>query len=211
MESNKRAPSPSDDELDMMLAGGQLGGPAKDRIFDAVTNQVLPRRPFFSLRGAMAAGLLIAGAATALVLMPRTRDDGFSAKGAPGTGGPSVEISCAGGTLSACPVGSRLLFAVEGAGTGYLAAYADPARGGERIWYFSRDSQSPALAPVAGTQVAPKAILLGAEHTPGDYLVQVLVTAEPLSRAQLAQAPAPIARRQFSLRVVPPARPVDPR
>jgi hypothetical protein len=113
--------------------------------------------------------------------------------------------------LSACPVGSRLLFAVEGAGTGYLAAYADPARGGERIWYFSRDSQSPALAPVAGTQVAPKAILLGTEHPPGDYLVQVLVTSEPLSRAQLARSPATIARRQFSLRVVPPARLVDPR
>jgi hypothetical protein len=210
MDSNKRAPSPSDDELDMMLAGGQLGGPAKDRIFEAVTGQVLPRRPFFSLRSVLSAGLLVAGAAAALLLMPRTRDDGFTAKGGPGAGGPSVEISCAGGTLNACPIGSRLLFAVEGAGTGYLAAYADPAHGGQRIWYFSRDGQSPALSSEPGTQVAPRAILVGSEHTPGDYLVQVLVTSEPLSRAQLAQAPATIARRQFSLRVVPPARLVDP-
>ena len=196
-----RAPSPTDDELDMMLAEGRLGGAAKERVFDAVVSRVQPRRRPFTLRAFLAAGLLAGGAAAALLLVPRTGND-FSAKGGAGAGAPALEISCAGGSLDACPVGSRLIFGVEGATSGYLAAYADPAGGGERIWYFSADGQSPALAPVAGTQVARKAILLGHEHVLGDYLVHVLVTARPLSRAELGQVPAVIAQRQFSLHVV---------
>jgi hypothetical protein len=202
MFSKDRAPTPSDDELDMMLAEGRLGGAAKDRIFDAVASRVRPRRRFLNLRGLLAAGLMVSAAATALLLVPRAREAGFGVKGGGGAPGPTLEISCAGGTLAACPIGSRLVFGVEGAESGYLAAYADPTAGGERIWYFSRDSQSPALAPVAGTQVAKKAILLGAEHAPGRYRVHVLVTAQPLSRAELSQGPSPIAEQQFDLEVV---------
>jgi hypothetical protein len=203
-------PSPSDDELDMMLAGGRLGGPAKDRIFDAVAGQVIPRKPLLGLRGLLAAGLAMSGAAAALLLVINTRDRGFTAKGGAGPGGPTLEISCAGGTLAACPLGARLMFALTGAAGGYLAAWADPAGGGERIWYFSRDGQSPALTATPGTQVAAKGILLGPEHRPGDYLVHLLVTSQPLSRAQLAAGAPAIARRDFPLRVVAPSGLVDP-
>jgi hypothetical protein len=198
-----RAPPPSNDELDMMLAGGRLGGPAKDRIFEAVAGQVAPRKRPFNLRALLAAGLVVSGAAAALVLLPRPREDGFHTKGAGGDA-PTLELSCAGGTMAACPVGARLLFAVEGADRGFLAAWADPAGGGERIWYFSRDGQAPVLTRAAGTQVAPKAILLGSEHRPGDYVVHVLVTSEALSRTQLGDDTPAIARRDFPLRVVSP-------
>jgi hypothetical protein len=202
MPPSHPAPPPSDDELDMMLAAGRLGGPARDRIFEAVAREVHPRRRRLGLRTLLSVGLVLGGVTAALVLIPRTGDGGFSAKGGVGAGGASLEISCAGGALNACPVGARLLFAVQGAEGGYLAAWADPTQGGERIWYFSRDSQSPALTPVPGTQVATKAILLGPEHAPGDYVVHVLVTGEPLSRAQLATGTGAVRQRQFALRVV---------
>jgi hypothetical protein len=202
MEPTNRAPS--DEDIDMMLAGGRLGGPAKERIMEVVAGHATSRRaPFFArTRNLLAVGLAVAaGAAALLLLVPR--QDHFGPKGVAGAEVPRLEISCAGGTLAACPVGSRLLFVAEGADRGYLAAWADPVGGGERIWYFSRDSQSPALAPVAGTQVAPKAILLGPEHVPGDYTVHVLVTAEPLSRAEQGRSAA-IAAREFTLTVVAP-------
>lgn len=204
MEPTNRAPS--DDDLDMMLAGGRLGGPAKERIGDVLGDRVTPQRaPFFTrARNLLMAGMVLAaGAAALVVLLPRTGVDGFGAKGT-GAEGPALEISCVGGSLAACPVGARLLFAVEGADSGFLAAWADPVAGGERVWYFSRDSQSPALAPIAGTQISPKAILLGPEHAPGEYRVHVLVTGEPLSRAELGQRFQAIAAREFSLRVIAP-------
>jgi hypothetical protein len=203
MTQNDRAPS--DDDADMMLAAGRLGGPAKDRIFEAVMDQVEPRRGWLaSVRAKLAAGMLVAVTATAaLLIVPRLRPDELTAKGPAGGQGPSLDLSCTGGALTACPAGARLLFVVEGAPDGYLAAWAEPVSGGERIWYFSRESQSPALAPVAGTQVAPKAIQLGPEHAPGEYLVHVLVTRTPLSREELRQISDPLAQRRFSLRVVP--------
>jgi hypothetical protein len=197
-----RAPSPTDDELDMMLADGRLGGAAKER--------VLRRR----------------GEPGAAAAQGRFTPAGVPGRGPAGRwrgGGPAARASyrqrlqrqggsrrrrSRPGDLLRRRIAGRLPRGIAadlrggGATSGYLAAYADPAGGGERIWYFSADGQSPALAPVAGTQVARKAILLGHEHVLGDYLVHVLVTARPLSRAELGQVPAVIAQRQFSLHVV---------
>jgi hypothetical protein len=200
-------PVPTDDDLDMMLGAGRLGGPAKDRIFDAVARQTQPRRSrWFSTGVFLAAGF--GAAAVAFVVVARRpvdtlAGDTFASKGA-GAPSSSLEISCAGGALTGCRLGSRVLFSVAGAESGYLAAFAERAAGGPRIWYFSGDGESPRIGPNPGTQVVTRAILLGPEHEPGDYTVHVLLTPRPLSRAQLAQSPEVIAQRQFGLRIVVP-------
>ncbi len=117
----------------------------------------------------------------------RTRRRALSPSGGtcPSAAGPRVEVVCAGGSLDACPLGSRLLFvASAGARPGYVAAYAEPAGGGgERVWYFSSDRDAPAI-PAASAAAAPldSAVQIGPEHRVGRYLVHVVVGARPLSR-----------------------------
>jgi hypothetical protein len=184
--------SHADAELDVMLAAGRLGGPTNDRIFDAVMERVggEPRRRLGWRSIVLGAAMLTAAAAT-LLLVPRLRGGpqelDFAAKGAGSPLGSLLQISCAGAALTACPVGSRLLFVAEGPTAGYLAAYAQPRAGSERIWYFSADGVAPAVAHSPGTQVASKAIQIGSEHAPGDYDVHLLLTRVPLSRAAILQ------------------------
>ncbi len=118
----------------------------------------------------------------------------------------STNLECLGGTLEACPTGSLVAVSAIGV-SGYVSAWAEPAGGGERIWYFSAEGASPFLDP---TSVAPAAKTLaakiGPEHRPGQYLVQVRVTEQPMKREQLLhmQTGAAIVSGQFLLNVTKP-------
>src|SRR5205814_3725008 len=130
---------------------------------------------------------LTASAATALVLVVRPAENaGFRAKGAAG-GGPVLDVGCAPAPLTACPAGSTLVFSVLGAsGPGYLQAWAEPSGGGgDRIWYFSADTQAPPVPTGTGTQPARSGIRVGDEHRPGSYLIHVVFSTAPLPRATL--------------------------
>jgi hypothetical protein len=207
----------SNDELDYLLAEGQLAGPVKDRILEKVLNEhgvapgVVPlvrRRRLW-----MGAGGLVVAAAAAVVLvaLPRGQigEGTFTAKGAASEGASTslVDVQCLRATLDACPSGATLVFGAAGAAGGFLAAYSEPASGGERIWYFSKDGESPALAPGDRTQPFLKAIRLGPEHAPGEFRIHLFVTRAPHTRAELLAGLAAndlLAKRTISLRVVNP-------
>jgi hypothetical protein len=124
--------------------------------------------------------------------------------------GPAAELGleCAGGSLGACPQGAKLVFAAHaGAVGGYLGAWAEPAGGGERVWYFSAEGESPRLEADGGrTQTLARGVRVGPEHAPGAYVVHVVLSEVPLSRAALTSAAAPgvRARASFPLGIVAP-------
>jgi hypothetical protein len=203
-------PARSDDDLDNLLAQGKLSGAVRDRIFEQVAESAGARRrfaPAWAGRAGVGLGALAAAAAIALVVIPRdhTAPDALRAKG-PTVPAVTLEASCRGGSLAACPVGATLLFAAEGTAQGFLAAYAQQRPDGERIWYFSADGESPELRPSGGLQPASRAVRIGAEHAPGPYVLHLFLTRAPLSRAALLAGPSPadvLASREISLTVTP--------
>jgi hypothetical protein len=214
---------PSDDEVDALLAQGRFPGPTKDRVFEGALADAGVGRPasrWRKIRVPALAGLsLAAGAAALMLFLPRSnRDDGFQVKG--GSGVARLDVACVGtptDALGACPSGATLVFSVTGSSVdGYLAAYAEPRAGGERIWYFSAEGESPRVPAVADpatggeAAVVSKAIRIGPEHQPGDYRVRLFVTRTPLPRQRLlasADAADLLATREADLRVIsPPAR-----
>ncbi len=170
-----------DDELDRLLARGRLGGPARDRILAGALARAAPRRRWPRRILWLAPAL---AAAAVLLLWLRPRDGGFRVRGG---GGPSLEVACSDGRAGACPRGGTLVFRVDGAREGgYLAAWATPAAGGERIWYFpAADGSAPAVAAQAGAQVVPLGARLGPSQPPGDYQVHLLLARRPLARAEV--------------------------
>jgi hypothetical protein len=214
-----KAGARTDEEIETLLGEGRLSPAAKDRIFEGVLADVARREPRrHRLRVILASGFLAAAGGVALLLLMPRAPDGFRAKGSRGSRSAAfpVAIDCAGASMKACPVGATLLFSVSGAADGFLAAHAQPRGGGERIWYFSGDGQTPDLGTVVhegeGTNVAPRAIRIGPEHAAGDYLVRLYVTRRPASQALLLGDPADPARRamvvaqsEVELRVVPAA------
>jgi hypothetical protein len=201
----------SDEEVDALLARGKVAGPARDaiwgRVLAGMPRQAASRRAWIG-RAAVALGAL-AGAAALVTLVVPAGLDPFRAKG----GGPApvaLDLACEGGTLAACPVGATLLFAVSGEADGFLGAFAEPRRGGERVWYFSADGETPRVRTAGGTTASRRAIRIGGEHAPGDYVVRILLSRAPLGRAaQLAGVPDKevVARRDVQLRVVARAAP----
>jgi hypothetical protein len=142
------------------------------------------------------AGIGLAAAAAVLFLVvPRHAHQSAtpSAFRAKGLGSqhrtPVAGIECLGGTLAACPTGSLLVVRVAGV-RGFVSAWAEPAAGGERIWYFSAETVSPVVDGVA-TDSTPtsRAIKLGPEHRPGAYAVEIRVTEKPMPRGELLQLP----------------------
>jgi hypothetical protein len=210
-------PQRTDEEIDVLLGQGRVAPSVKDRVFDQVIADLARQEPRRRARAPLLVGLFaVAGAAALLLLVPRPSDFGFRRKGAGSEGatGMPVQIACVGGTLATCPVGATLLFSFQGEGSGFLAAYAQPRTGGgERIWYFSGDGESPRLAAGNDTTVAPRAIRIGPEHAPGEYTVRLFFTRAPVARSLLTGADArtiseedlvaPVA--EVSLRVVAPS------
>ncbi len=174
----------NDDELDSMLAKGALSGPERDRVFEQVWQRVRPAASH--ARGRLVAGgllLLVAAAGAVLTVTARTRsNEAFLARGRSAADAP-VDVVCTGGTLRACPHGSRLLFRSDRAG--FLAAYAQPLNGGERIWYFSAGGEVPFVgSPAVSDRPAERAVVIGPEHTAGAYDLHVLIGSRPLSIAE---------------------------
>jgi hypothetical protein len=198
----------ADQELQRLLARGRLGGPGRERVLERIL-QGIARPVARRWRIWIATLALAASGTTALVLMRRTpAGDEFTAKeGAKGKTGV-LDLACLGGSSAACAEGSTLVFSATGASRpGYLAAYAEPAGGGERIWYFSADGESPAIpVSTSGTHPAPRGVRLGPEHAAGHYLVHVFLTTTPLTRSALlaARSAAILAQPTFPLTVVAP-------
>jgi hypothetical protein len=202
----------NDEDLDALLGGGRLSGPARDRIFDKVAAEVAPQPRSRTRPGVWAFALAAAGAAAAvLIVAPRltTRmQGGLRAKGddGPGPAALQLDVACIGGTLSACPQGATLMFGASGApSAGLLSAYAEPLEPGlERIWYFSADGESPRLSTSGGTEVVQRAVRVGPEHAPGHYRLHVFLTRAPASRAALLAGSAvnAIGSREIDLGVV---------
>ena len=176
-----------DPSVDALLTPHALSGSEREQLLDHVLDRVSPIRERFQRRrfAFVAIGIAACAAALGLTLNPSAGKDGaFRSRGS--TEGVRVELVCSGGTLAACPRGSHLLFVEStGGGSGYLAAYAEPTGGGERIWYFSGEGQSPAITPAVGLKPLDIAIEVGPEHRPGHYSVHVVLAARPLSRAEI--------------------------
>jgi hypothetical protein len=170
----------SEDELDRLLSRGGLGQEQKRRMLGNVLASVeaaaTPRRRS-RWRWPAVAVLSLSGAVAVAALWARpsgeTRPD-FREKGAPAAV-PILAMSCLGGSLGACPAGSRLAFWLEGGPQepGVITAYADPVAGGERVWYLTNEK-------------APRAALIGKEQPSGRYRVTVVLTRHPVARAELA-------------------------
>jgi hypothetical protein len=209
----------TDQELDRLLARGRLGGPGRDRVLEGVLQQQARAerrtRARFLAWGTGVMALAAAASGVVVVVAPRARpvDDGIRPKSAvSGVAAPAwLDLACSGGTLEACPRGATLLFGVAGAArAGFLAAYAEPEAGSgarERIWYFSAESETPAVAASGdGVGLAPRGIRVGPEHAPGGYVVHVFLCAQPLGREALLRGdnPAILDRLSVPLRVVAP-------
>src|SRR5262245_10753184 len=153
---------PSDRDIDTLLARGRLGGPGRDAVLEHVLAKTAPRRrPAVLVWGSALLATAAVGAVVAMVALPER----LRPKGA-GPAPARLDLACAGGSLAACPTGATLVFGVAtGSGPEYLAAFAEPTAGGERIWYFSAETVSG--APSGAVAPAPKGIRVGPEHAPG--------------------------------------------
>lgn len=175
--------------LDQLLAGGSLGGPRYDEIFE----RVVPRtagaeagRPRRWRRWWLVMSAALVPAAAAWLVLARPKGPPPTPKGAAGLSG-AIELGCGVAAGHVCRAGDTLLFSVNSAvASGYLAAYAerigDPSS--ERIWYFPRTGgRAPLVSAGQATVVLPEGIRIGPEHTPGRYRVTAWITQSPPSRA----------------------------
>ncbi|HEX7499961.1 MAG TPA: hypothetical protein VF524_06600 [Polyangia bacterium] len=95
-----------------------------------------------------------------------------------------------GATLDACPTGSLLVVRAAGV-RGFVSAWAEPVGGGERIWYFSAETQSPRVDPALSPSAATtRAVKIGHEHVAPAYVVEIRVTEWPMGRGDLMRIPA---------------------
>jgi hypothetical protein len=194
----------SDRQLDSLLARGDLSGPESDRILETVLAR-RARRPLWRRLLIPVGGLTLATVASLLFVVGPLRDagsSGFAARGG-GTGPDDLDVACLNGSRSSCPKGATLLFAARaGAPSGYLAAWAEPVGGGERIWYFSADGESPRIAAAStGAQPLTRGVRIGPEHAPGEYRVHLVLSAAPLRKTELLtpRPPGVLARQDLPL------------
>ena len=164
----------------------------------------------------MVTATLALGAAAGLLLLLRSDPDDDGPGRPKGARAPTViplvaELTCAGAHRAACPAGSRLSIAVTGGREGgYLGAFAEPAGGGTRVWYFSAEDGVATLSDSAGeTRLASRSIVLGPEHPAGRYRVHVVLSDRPLSRREILdpQTTGTLSRTALPLEVVASAAP----
>ncbi len=200
-------------QLDRLLADGELSGPEADAIFDRVYASVAAAEPrrlpsgSWSWMRAVVWGSGAIGACIAILFMLPSSTPGSNQLTARGleTHAPALEVRCDGGTLTSCPSSSKLVFIVSGEHTsGFLSAYAEPLdAGGERVWYFSREAESPRLVGVSdGTRVFDRAVKLGGSHRPGRYRIYAFVAPQPLSHGEMLTSPqTDVARTQIEISI----------
>ena len=174
----------SDDEIDTLLSEGRMSGPTKDRVFEGAL-----RDAGIEGAGAPRARAFVADAAgrhdRADAGGGRRGDDSRSSdfeaaaiRSAPreapprARAGRRVRRRGRGRLAGRLPQGATLVFSIRGDRPlgGYLAGYADPGPGGERIWYFSADGDTPALPASVRDATLPfsKAIRIGPEPRPAN-------------------------------------------
>jgi hypothetical protein len=198
----------SDDELDYLLSRGNLGGSQRQRILKAAV--AASREGFWARwRGRLtwsAGGLTLAAGAAALLLLVRRPGGDAGAFRIKGSGdAPLITVVCLGGSLTACPSGSKVAFALEGGRDkgGYLTAYADPVKPGERIWYLTNEAVG-APAGDAWARVLSNAAIVGDGQPPGVYRVHAILSRRAVAREAVASLPPAetVARTDLDL-VVP--------
>jgi hypothetical protein len=188
-------PEPSDEDIDYLLSSGRLSQPHKHELLRGVLASVQassqPRRRF-RWRWPAFAALSVSGALAAVALYPRPAAETGTALREKGVlpRSPIIAMTCLGGSLAACPAGSRIAFWSEGGPkeAGLVTAYGDPVGGGERVWYLTNAE-------------LPGAAVIGREQPTGRYEVGVVLTKGPIERSTLAQLPAElvVAHANFSL------------
>jgi hypothetical protein len=179
------------EDLDRLLARGRLSGPQRDRVLEKVLAKTARPRSLRLKYVALVAPLV--AAAAALILLPKAprtagEESKFSGKGSAGS---SVEATCSSGSLSACPVGSTLVFRFDGVSSAaYVHAYATPSppSAGERVWYFPTSTvPAPRLVATVPAEVLRKAVVVGPEHSASAYQITIVLNAQPLTRDQVLQ------------------------
>jgi len=198
-----------DARLDEALAGGTLGGPHYDEIFERVLARSAPKEGSARRRTRwwlLATALVPVGAVWLVLVRPKVTPP--TPKGAAGAAG-AIEIGCGTSGGHVCHPGDTLMFSVNAAVvSGYLGAYAervgDPVP--QRILYFPDPTGgTPVVAAGPTTIVLPEGIRIGAEHTPGRYRVTAWVTERPPTRAGAGYIPGSgaLARDAFEIEVTP--------
>ena len=184
----------SDDELDVLLSRGKLGGSQRERILEAAMDA--SRAGLWARWRARlawsAAGLTLAtGVAASLLILraPQDGSTGFQAKGP--ADAPLITVACLGGQVTACPPGSKVAFALEGGHDkgGFLTCYADPVGPGERIWYLTNEAVGAAPGD-SSPRVIRKAAVVGGGQPAGRYRVHAVFSRGPVARDTLASLPA---------------------
>ena len=192
------------ERADFLLSQGNLSGEQREQVLARVLETVGAEAPARRWRRWWAAApAAVALAAVALWVGPRLGDGGLRARG---VATPILRVDCEPGGLGACQLGGTLLFAVEGAPrSARIAAWAEPVGGGERVWYFSGEGESPAVSDQTPDRILRRGIRLGPEHRPGAYRLTVLLTAAPMPRSALLESSGEgaLAVRRETLTVVP--------
>jgi hypothetical protein len=175
------------DDLDRLLARGRLSGPQRERILDRVL-EATARPGRLRLKHVIVAAPLVAAAAALVLVSRQDEAPSFSPKGDKSS---TIETTCSGGLLSACPIGSKLVFRFDGVSEpAYVQAYATPSppNAGDRIWYFPTSAvPAPQLTAHAESEVLQKGVLIGPEHSAGGYRITLVLSARPLTRDELLQ------------------------
>jgi hypothetical protein len=203
----------SDDEVDHLLSRGGLGREHKARLLQNVLASMPavgpPRpRPRWRRQAVGALSLMAGLAIVALWWRPSVSTvSEFRAKGA-AMPVPVIGMSCLGGSVGACPRGSRIAFWLEG-GTqeaGFVTAYADPVGGGERVWYLTNEpTAARSLGSAESPHVIPRAVLVGPEQPSGRYGVEVILSRSPVKHEDLPRLASAgiVTRASFDLVVSP--------
>jgi hypothetical protein len=176
-----------DGEVDLLLGGGRLSDDQRDRIFRDVLAAVSVAEPAArrtSWRWLWAGAAVASTLAGVTLFLVRPTTSSFRAKGADPIQPALVSVECEGGSLDACPRGSRLVFRAL-VRDGLLAAFAEPRTGGERIWYFEPEHPVSLAADVLEGGYLRQTVVVGPEHAGGLHRLHVFRLASTATRSAL--------------------------
>jgi len=173
------SPHSSPNELDRLLARGQLSRPTKDRLLTAALRSAAPppARRWLGWRVLVPSLAALALAPFVVLHSLRPAVSEFGERGA--AGGAIVDVGCAGD----CRPGATLVFRTQAVREhAYLAAYAvGPDQ--SRIWYFPTASGELAeVAPHDPPEVLGRGGRIGSAQALGRWDVHVLLLRKPLGR-----------------------------
>jgi hypothetical protein len=196
-----------DERIEELLARGRLGGPIRERVLERALRDANIVRSRWYARSPFVWTLPALGTAAVAMfaVMLRPLPDAMRAKGGAGAG-PVVSVECNGADPSRCAQDDTLLFRIEGAaGQAYLAAYADPDTGGERIWFFPlADGTSPVILAQQEPQVLHQGVKVRSLPS-GRYQIHAVLSRRPLSKLEALSVPDGelVAARNLAIEVQP--------